>query len=54
MRRILGSLAALTLLVTIPTAVSIVRTDGAHMTSGIVSDVTPLYARTLGAALVQR
>lgn len=32
---------------------AVTRTDSAHM-AGIITDVTSLYARTLGAALVQR
>ena len=33
---------------------SIVRTAGANMTDGIVTSVTPLYARAMGASLAQR
>lgn len=32
---------------------AIARADGASLTGGIISDVTPLYARTYGASLVQ-
>lgn len=33
---------------------SIVRTDGAQFENSIISDVTPIYARTAGASLVER
>ncbi|MEQ1705528.1 MAG: S8 family serine peptidase [Rickettsiales bacterium] len=33
---------------------AIARTDGAQLSGGLISDVTPVYARTIGAALVQR
>jgi len=33
---------------------AIVRSDGADLTGGIISDVAPLYARTFGAAVTQR
>ncbi len=33
---------------------AIVRTNGAQFEGGLISDVTPVYARSLGASLVQR
>lgn len=33
---------------------AVIRTNGAQMSGGIVSDISPLYARTMGASLVQR
>jgi hypothetical protein len=33
---------------------AITRTDGANLSDGIISSVSPLYARSVGAALVQR
>lgn len=33
---------------------AIIRTSGSQLTNGIISDVSPLYARTFGAAFVER